>query len=546
MHDFFTKLAKIINKKKSRGIILCGNIHDLFFDGKSFVSLMEFLETKSKIEPSGKTRGITQVIYKVNQPIKIVGDEEGLKTAWKNLKVKDDFETLLQESQGNPTMAVEFLRQLTVCSRTMSLSRDLLIMIEGVEMLLPMGNFASLNFADRKRIAIFHDWFCDPKFASGHDSVILLAESKSLLHPMISRLPQLTSVEIPAPNREERAFFAETLGHSKSPLVEMTAGLSLQAFRQILCEDEIEHQYVIEKVQEFICTELGDDVVEFKRPSHTLKDVVGFKDLKEFFVRELIPRFQAEGEEALPGAAIAGPIGSGKTFLMEAVASELGMPVLTLKNLRSQWFGQTDVIFERLRRTLEALEKVVIFLDEADTQFGGVGADAHETERRLTGKIQAMMSDPKLRGKVIWLLMTARIHRLSPDIRRPGRVGDLIIPVLDPQGKDLEDFIHWTLNPLEVSIGDDDLISFKSLTKGYSAAAFQSLRSQIKARKCRSVSEVIGIVEDMVMPDISDTREYQRLQALLNCTRRSLLPDNKVETEDWRKQLRVLEAKGIE
>ena len=71
--------------------------------------------------------------------------------------------------------------------------------------------------------------------------------------------------------------------------------------------------------------------------------------------------------------------------------------------------------------------------EQADTQFGGVGADIHPTERRLTGRIQAMMSDPALRGRVIWLLMTARIHLLSPDIRRPGRVGDLIIPVLDPR-----------------------------------------------------------------------------------------------------------------
>jgi len=127
------------------------------------------------------------------------------------------------------------------------------------------------------------------------------------------------------------------------------------------------------------------------------------------------------------------------------------MPVLVLKNIRSQWFGQTDVIFERLRRVLEALEKVLIFVDEADTQFGGVGEGAHETERRLTGKIQAMMSDPRLRGKVIWLLMTARIHLLSPDIRRPGRVGDLIIPVLDPVGEDRLEFIRWMLKPTGIS-----------------------------------------------------------------------------------------------
>ena len=169
---------------------------------------------------------------------------------------------------------------------------------------------------------------------------------------------------------------------------------------------------LVQKVESFIQSQVGEDVVEFKKPTHTLQQVVGFRRLKEFITKELIPRFKAEPEKALPGAAVAGPIGGGKTFIFEAVAGELDVPVLVLKGIRSQWFGQTDVIFERLRRVLEALDKVVIFVDEADTQFGGVGAQTHETERRLTGKIQAMMSDPKLRGRVMWLLMTARIHLL--------------------------------------------------------------------------------------------------------------------------------------
>ena len=112
----------------------------------------------------------------------------------------------------------------------------------------------------------------------------------------------------------------------------------------------------------------------------------------------------------------------------------LGIVVLVLKNIRSKWFGGTDILFERLRRIIYALDKSMIFVDEADTQFGGVGEDAHATERRLTGKVQAMMSDPALRGKASWLLITARIHLLSADIRRPGRAGSLIIPLLDPEG----------------------------------------------------------------------------------------------------------------
>jgi SpoVK/Ycf46/Vps4 family AAA+-type ATPase len=305
---------------------------------------------------------------------------------------------------------------------------------------------------------------------------------------------------------------------------------------------------VVGKVEEFIQGQLGEDVIEFKKPSHRLDAVLGNSKLKQFIREELLPRFRATGDKALSGAAVAGPIGGGKTFVFEAVASELDMPVLVLKSIRSQWYGQTDVIFERLRRVLEALEKVVIFVDEADTQFGGVSAETHETERRLTGKIQAMMSDPRLRGRVIWLLMTARIHLLSPDIRRPGRVGDLIIPVLDPEGEDRREFLRWVASSAVPDPRDEDLARLDTLTPGYSAASFASLRSLLKAKECKTIDEVVGVVNDQILPAIGQTRRYQTLQALINCTRRSLLPDANVTEEDreaWQVEIRALEALGV-
>ncbi|MBA4388215.1 MAG: hypothetical protein C0404_09555 [Verrucomicrobia bacterium] len=57
--------------------------------------------------------------------------------------------------------------------------------------------------------------------------------------------------------------------------------------------------------------------------------------------------------------------------------------------------------------------------------LGGAGEDVHATERKLTGKIQNRMSDTRLLSKITWLLMTARIQQLSPDLRRPGRAGSL-------------------------------------------------------------------------------------------------------------------------
>ncbi len=583
-HEFFGRLAALLNSGQTRSVIVCGNIYDLLWDGSSYVPLNRFLIEKTR------TSGLLQLVYELNGPVRMESSAvEKLRGAWVEWKTGVDANTLalqelkqkgsqltlyqqefdrnLRDATGNPTLALEFLRQLTICSRA-ALREDLLIVVEAADMLLPEGgNLASLNDRQLHRIAIVQDWFGDPEFVEGSDSVCLLAESRAMIHSRVSRMPQVLSVEVPAPSHDQRLAFIDHFVEKASPqpkiwstaakLAECTAGLSIQSLRQMLAGaayagEPLAPAQVFGKVEEFICSQLGDDVVEFQKPGHKLADVVGFSKLKDFLREELIPRFKADGSAALPGAAVAGAIGSGKTFIFEAVAAELDLPVLVLKNIRSQWFGQTDVIFERLRRVLDALDKVVIFVDEADTQFGGVDANAHETERRLTGKIQAMMSDPKLRGRVLWLLMTARIHLLSPDIRRPGRVGDLIIPVLDPTGDDRREFIEWVLGA--VKLGEDDNASpvdeldKQILAPEYSAAAFASLRSLLKARQPNDWDAVRATIHDQLSPAIGPTREYQTLQALINCTRRSLLPDpdiSDVEREAWEQRLRELEMQGI-
>ena len=329
--------------------------------------------------------------------------------------------------------------------------------------MLPEGEIRSLNLADRHRISIIQDWISDSEFMKATDTVVFISESKSLVNSRVVRLPQVVDVEIPSPEVEARRHFISwfnrtqkpankelNLWGSQSQLAVLTAGLSIQALRQLLVSacysgEKLRPETVIEKVSEFIQAQLGEDVVEFKKPAHALEDIVGNQKLVAFLQDQIIPRITSTGKDSISGLSVCGPIGSGKTFIFEGLAGELDIPVLVLKNIRSMWFGQTDVIFERLRRLLMALVNVLIFVDEADTQFGQVGRDAHATERRLTGKIQAMMSDPQLRGNITWLLMTARIYNLSPDLRREGRVGDIVIPVLDPTGEDRETFLRWTL-----------------------------------------------------------------------------------------------------
>ena len=600
----------LINSGTSRSLVLSGNIHDLFFtkeeDTTDYIPLVPFLTRGWDIP------GFILVVYELNGPIRFVqeSERERVKHAfnrWRGTTESDSdiearpsslpmvgsldsaiessnasFSQYMIDAIGSPTLALELLRQFCLLSRSTNtdgekfLSERLIILIEAADMLLPEGEIRSLSVQDRHRVSIIQDWISDSNFMNGNDTVIFITESPSLLNSRIIRLPQVVNVEIPAPGMVERQHFISwfnntpkliekplNLWGTQAQLAMLTAGLSIQALRQMLLSvcysgEKLQPEDVIERVSEFIQTQLGEDVVEFKKPAHSLKDIVGNRKLIDFLKTHLIPRITSTGPDAIPGMSVCGPIGSGKTFIFEGLAGQLDIPVLVLKNIRSMWFGQTDVIFERLRRLLMALVKVLIFVDEADTQFGGVGREAHSTERRLTGKIQAMMSDPQLRGNITWLLMTARIYNLSPDLRREGRVGDLVVPVLDPSGEDREDFLRWTVAKVSSSpFSEEDTERLLKITEDYSAASFASLRSDLEAAsliKANSettgeltVDEIIAVAEDRILPNIGPIRQYQTLQALLNCTRKSLLPmDYSAEIrESWVKEIASLETIGV-
>ena len=603
----------LINSGTSRSLVLSGNIHDLFFireeENADYIPLVPFL-TRSWDIP-----GFILIVYELNGPIRFAQETEREKVkqafnVWRGITESEldpnastntrrsiglldaaetadvPFTQYMNDAIGSPTLALELLRQFCLLSRSTNaqgerlLSEKLIIFIEAADMLLPEGEIRSLSLQDRHRISIVQDWILDSNFMNDSDTVIFITESASLVNSRIIRLPQVVTVEIPSPGMPERqhfiSWFNNTPKLAKKPLnlwgtqaqlAMLTAGLSIQALRQLLLStrysgDKLQPEDVINKVSEFIQGQLGEDVVEFKKPAHSLKDIVGNQKLVDFLKTQLIPRITSTGPDAISGMSVCGPIGSGKTFIFEGLAGELDIPVLVLKNVRSMWFGQTDVIFERLRRLLMALVKVLIFVDEADTQFGEVGRDAHSTERRLTGKIQAMMSDPQLRGNITWLLMTARIYNLSPDLRREGRVGDMVVPVLDPSGEDREAFLRWTIAKVIAGpLSEEAAKQLLQLTEDYSAASFASLRSDLEAASLHkgrlsttsdeagelTLDEIIAVVEDRILPDIGPIRRYQTLQALVNCTRKSLLPGEYSSEirESWVKQIVQLEAAGI-
>ena len=108
----------------------------------------------------------------------------------------------------------------------------------------------------------------------------------------------------------------------------------------------------------------------------------------------------------------------------------------------------------------------------------------------------------------------------------------------------------WLVIPLLVLCGFLLIQAFFSARAAADRAYDRLLQASALAIADRVtlLDDVVDLVHDQLPPDIGDVRRYQTLQALVNCTRRSLLPNPEVKDEDraaWADELRRLEARGI-
>ena len=150
----------------------------------------------------------------------------------------------------------------------------------------------------------------DHMLFAGDDMVYLPNDRTIYIHESV---PSSVDIVIPSQVVEhfiQQAKYKPKLWSTQEDLAAFTAGLSIHALRQLLLRasytrEPLTPADLVGKVQEFIQSQLGEDVVEFKKPSHRLDDVKGNQQLKRFIRHELLPRFRAPGDKALAGAAVA-------------------------------------------------------------------------------------------------------------------------------------------------------------------------------------------------------------------------------------------------
>jgi len=139
---------------------------------------------------------------------------------------------------------------------------------------------------------------------------------------------------------------------------------------------------------------------------------------------------QHEGKIPVKGYLLCGPVGTGKTYLVECLAGEACVPIVKMKNFRDKWVGSSEGNLEKIFRLIHALGRCYVFIDEADQALGR--RDSASGDSGVGGRIYSMLAEEMgsstNRGRVIWVLASSRPDLIEVDLKRPGRV-DVKIPL---------------------------------------------------------------------------------------------------------------------
>ena len=217
---------------------------------------------------------------------------------------------------------------------------------------------------------------------------------------------------------------------------------------------------------------------------------------------------------------------------MSAFAGEIGIPMVRLRNFRSQWQGATESNLEKVLNILRAMSPVAVMIDEADVVLGNRTAnDVSGTSSRVFAQIANFMGNTAYRGKIIWFLITCRPDLIPVDLKRQGRAEEhlaLFYPETDAERLDLFETLQ---RKLRIKLHDVNLNSIiKKIKFDVSGADIEAIlvrakmNATVEGRAMVIQKDLEETIADFIPPSYPYEIELQNLVAAIECTSKEMVP----------------------
>ena len=527
--------------------LLHGNVFDIVPSGGKLLSVPTFLE---------------QVMFATYDVVLRYDRSRGVRAT----RGADDWGDWLQSALGREANSMTLMREPGAALelidryllRTLNLQslpgapatapKRIAVIVEFAAFVVPRGDAAHLGGPFAANTVKVLGWANDPAIVQSNIVTVLLSEGLHDLSDLVADNPHAAALHLPLPDEAEMTAYIRTLSTTQFPDLESRTDVSLDVLASRLTGlSRVGARTAIAlalgtgrritsawlgQIKKDLIEREAQGLLDFIESSFTLDNVAGHDAVKAW-LREDATLLKRGASRALPmGYLITGRIGTGKTFLVECWAGELGIPCVVFKNFRDRWVGATESNLEKIFAILRALGQVVVFVDEADQASGRRGGG--DSDSGLSGRVYSMlakeMSDTRNRGRIVWVFATSRPDLLEVDLKRQGRL-DVHIPLFPPDTPaEREALLLAIAKKLKLPLTAEDLPPFaEDATLGgneLEGVLVRALRvHELSPEPRKSLREVLTEVIKEVRPNPHTRKlEYMDLIAVKECTDVRFLP----------------------
>src|SRR4051794_14906320 len=538
-----SQLADLYFSGTTAAFVLYGNTYDLFRiggdDAIRYGVLAEFLAEQLF------GRWSLVLHYDLGRGLRAFGgrDEQRLKemVTLANRKL-GDLSALPKDPATTFALLDRFVRTNIMAPEDERIS--LALIMDQASYVFPSGEPGRLNLQSSSQLVTMLNWAMSPHVKRLNMAFVMIDEKLADLSDRLTGNPHVATIEVPLPDESAREAFikagagdtpiASFSDYNATQLAALTAGISLTDLN-VLVQSARESgkrldAAVFRSLKKRLLERQCRGQLEFIEPKWNLDTVVGHEAAKAR-LREDATLLKRGALDTLPmGYLFCGPVGTGKSFLAQCVSGEIGVPCVVLKNFRSKYVGETEGNLEHVLAVLRAMGPVVVVVDEADAALGSREQSGDSgTSSRVFAMIAAQMGDTQYRGRIIWMLLTARPDLLPIDLKRQGRA-EVHIPLFYPtdDGEIRQMFVILAKKlGSRLSPGDVPAIPQRGQLSGADIEGMvgRAWRSSLLAGADHVTREALaGVVAEFMPSTQGLERELQETAAILECTDRQFLP----------------------
>ncbi len=244
------------------------------------------------------------------------------------------------------------------------------------------------------------------------------------------------------------------------------------------CIDKEDKVLILKEKEQFIKKSGMLEIVAF---SETIEDIGGLENMKQWLERKAkifanLDKAIKFGVDIPKGMMIIGMPGCGKSLTAKATASLFQIPLVRLDvgRLLGKYVGESEENMRKALKLSEAISPCVLWIDEIEKAFSGVGGDGggSDVTTRLFGQFLTWMQEKE---NTVFIVATANdISKMPAEFLRKGRFDELFFVDL-PNGEERRKILEIHLKKRRKWNESIDSIALIQKTEGFNGADLEAV-----------------------------------------------------------------------